>query len=59
MWVFDPFTGTLKFVPMVPESTTGQVNGTLDFGNVTSDISLDTGTWDPNAGTIDSGDRII
>ena len=59
MWVYDPFTGTFKFVPMVQESTTGTVNGTLDFGTTTSDITLDMGTYDPNSGTIDSGDRII
>lgn len=59
MWVYDPFTGSFKFVPMPQETTSGQVNGALDLGTSGSDISLDTGTWDPNAGTIDSGDRII
>lgn len=58
MWVFDPFSGTFKFVEM-PAETGSIVDGNLDFGTATSDVTLDTGLRTNDTSTIDSGNRII
>ena len=58
MWVFDPFSGTFKFVEM-PAETGSIVDGNLDFGVSSSDVTLDTGDRTNDTSTIDSGNRII
>jgi hypothetical protein len=59
MWVFDPFSGTFKFVEMPSTEGTLTPNGTLDFGANSGDISLDTGLRTNDAAIIDSGDRLV
>lgn len=60
MWVYDPFSGTFKFVPVI-ESTDGTLaaNGSFDFGSGSGDLSLDTGDRTNDTSTIDSGDRLV
>jgi hypothetical protein len=56
MWKFDSSAVDLVFV-QTPEDI--QPAGSLDFGAVSSDISLDTGERTNDNSIVDNGERLI
>jgi hypothetical protein len=56
MWTFNPITQKLVFTQSVEQIVQA---GEIDFGDGSSDLSIDTGLRDNDSSVLDQGLRVI
>ena len=55
MWTFNPITQKLVFAQSVEQIVQA---GEIDLGDISSDLSIDTGLRENDGSTLDQGERV-